>query len=107
MKAKGEAAEDDDELESGSLGALEEPAAEWLTSSQVAALAMLHRDTFVRMTRRGEGPAYYTFGGLLRFRPEDVTKWIESQRVEPGQPAPPQKSKVRGSRKGDAHGEAA
>ncbi|MFN3261231.1 MAG: helix-turn-helix domain-containing protein [Pikeienuella sp.] len=83
MARKAIVAQTDDDLESDAVVDPDAPAAEWLTTEQVAALVMMNKETIRRMVRRGEGPPCYDFSNMLRFRPEDVRKWIDSRRIQP------------------------
>ncbi len=44
--------------------------------------------TVYRWNSTGTGPAYYKLGNSIRYRVSDVEAWLESRRVESGQPVP-------------------
>ena len=57
-----------------------------LTTEEAAARLGRSASTLVAWRREGRGPAYITFGRRqIRYRPEDIQKYIESLKSEPAQ----------------------
>lgn len=54
----------------------------WLTAADVADEIGIGYSTLGLMRQRGEGPAFYRVGGVVRYRREDVDAWLASCRVE-------------------------
>lgn len=63
-----------------------------LTPKQVAEFAQLSEQTLAHFRCAGTGPPYLKFGGAVRYREEDLHRWIED-RVRENQretrPVPP------------------
>jgi predicted site-specific integrase-resolvase len=43
----------------------------------------MERQTLAKWRQRGLGPAFYRYGGKIRYRVSDIIAWLESRRVEP------------------------
>jgi predicted DNA-binding transcriptional regulator AlpA len=54
-----------------------------LTAADVAALLRKSLPSFYQLRHRGDGPPAVRIDGRLRFRPEDVRRWLEDH-VEAG-----------------------
>jgi excisionase family DNA binding protein len=50
-----------------------------LTTQQLADLLQISVDTLYAWRSRGEGPPAYRLGKHLRFRPAEVSSWLERQ----------------------------
>ena len=58
---------------------------EMLKEREEAGLAGLAANTFRKYRQLGLGPAYIRISArCVRYRREDVLRWLESRRVEPG-----------------------
>jgi len=57
-------------------------AAMLLTREEVAALVGFHPETIKRASNAGELPAYYFGGRTIRYRRDDVERWIEGFRYQ-------------------------
>lgn len=61
-----------------------------LTTNQVADLVQLHPRTLRTYRSRGQGPAYRRMADrTIRYRYEDVTRWLDRGLVRPSPPPPP------------------
>ena len=56
----------------------------FLTSREAAAMLGLGVRTLNHYRCNGEGPAYYKFGRLVRYRMSDLMEWDETPRVRAG-----------------------
>jgi len=56
----------------------------YLSSKEVADQLGLHNDTLKAWRARDEGPPYFRMGRAIRYRPEEVEKWLEEKRVDGG-----------------------
>ncbi len=59
---------------------------ESLTIAELAARVQKTVATVYRWNSTRTGPAYYRLGNSIRYRTSDVEAWLESRRVESGQP---------------------
>lgn len=55
-----------------------------LTIAEVAEWLSVSTDTLTRLRRAGEGPRTVRVGGQWRYRPDDVTAWLNAQPVTAG-----------------------
>lgn len=58
--------------------------ARWLTADDLATELQIPKQTIYRWRVEGKGPRAHKIGGHLRFRREDVEKWLETQREAEG-----------------------
>lgn len=54
-----------------------------MTPSEAAAVLRLPEATLRQWRYLGRGPAYMKVGKHIRYRQADLTKWIDTQRIEP------------------------
>ena len=62
-------------------------AALYITPDQLAARLGVSLAAVRKWKVRGTGPAFYKFGGALRYRLEDVERWEAACRVRPARGA--------------------
>lgn len=60
-----------------------------LTAREVAELLGVSTETIVRWTRKGELPAIRLPGGALRYREDDLERWLEERRTPDRRAAEP------------------
>ncbi len=53
----------------------------YLTERQVAEMTGFSKYTFQRLRFEHRGPAYLKVGRSVRYRLEDIQKWMESRRI--------------------------
>ena len=56
-----------------------------IRTEDAAELLGLSPATLHHWRSRGEGPQFVKLGGAVRYRPEDLEKWIASRTVKPEQ----------------------
>jgi excisionase family DNA binding protein len=56
----------------------------WLSTREAADALGLSVQTLYRLIDRQALPAY-RFGRVIRLRPGDVQRWLEAQRIKPGE----------------------
>jgi predicted site-specific integrase-resolvase len=56
-----------------------------LTEKQAAKRSFQKPDTLRKWRTRGKGPVYLKLGGKVRYRAEDIDKWIAQSAVVPSE----------------------
>lgn len=51
----------------------------FLTPQEVVAIAGLDREQLQKLRSTGAGPAYFTIGAAVRYRPADVEAWMRDR----------------------------
>ena len=60
---------------------------DFLDSNEFAALAGISRTTPPAWRLRKTGPTFYRVGRRVSYRRDDIERWLECRRVDPGSPS--------------------